>query len=152
MSLVIRKPKLTDLKSWSVLWKSYLAFYQSESVANDISDILWQRIHTLENPICCLVAEDLITKRVVGFVHYLSHADTWKKHDVCYLEDLYVDDKNRGRGIGEALINAVQQKAIEYNWHKVYWHTKHDNKQARALYDKLTGGADGFISYRLVAN
>ena len=152
MSVVIRKPKLTDLKSWNVLWKSYLVFYQSEGLANEITDLLWQRIHTLENPIRCLVAQDKTSNKVVAFVHYLSHADTWKKHDVCYLEDLFVDQKNRGKGIGEALINAVQEQAIEQHWHKVYWHTKHDNKQARALYDKLTGGTDGFISYRLVEN
>ncbi len=151
MEIVIRKPKLTDLKKWGTLWKSYLSFYESENLAVESTDLLWQRIHTLENPICCIVAQEVKTKQLVGFVHYLHHADTWKKNDVCYLEDLFVDEKKRGEGIGEALINAVQQQAIKHKWHKVYWHTKQDNKQARALYDRLTGGTDGFISYRLVA-
>ena len=149
MTIMIRKPSLADFSQWTILWRAYLAFYESESVADEISELLWQRIHSLKNPIRCLVAQDSEDKQLVGFVHFLNHSDTWKSNDVCYLEDLFVTHDVRGKGVGATLIKAVHQQAIENEWDKVYWHTKHDNKQARVLYDKLTGGTDGFITYRL---
>lgn len=149
MTVMIRKPKLTDLKQWTELWQAYLTFYKSDHLANDITDILWQRIHTVEHPIRCFVAQSSTSNELLGFVHFFNHCDTWRKQDVCYLEDLFVNANSRKQGVGEALINAVHHHAIDNNWGKVYWHTQQDNKQARTLYDKLTGGADGFISYRL---
>ena len=151
MTILIRETKLTDLKAWSSLWQAYLSFYHSENLAKSTSDLLWQRIHTLEHPIHCLVAQDA-NKELVGLVHFFNHCDTWRKNDVCYLEDLYVTAKNRNQGIGKALIKAVYQQAIDNQWDKLYWHTKGDNRQARALYDQLTGGTDGFISYRLATD
>lgn len=152
MTVVIRKVKLTDLKQWTELWRSYLTFYSSEHLFNKTTDILWQRIHTQEHPIGCFVAHSKGNNELLGFVHYFNHCDTWKKHDVCYLEDLYVNANSRKKGVGERLINAVKDNAIQCGWSKVYWHTKNDNVNARALYDRLTGGADGFISYRLTTS
>jgi len=149
MTIIIKKPTLADLSQWTALWRSYLAFYESEHLASEISALLWQRIHSHKSSINCLLAHDPKNNKLVGFVHFLNHSDTWKNNDVCYLEDLFVTHDARGKGAGAMLIKAVHQQAIENEWDKVYWHTKHDNKQARVLYDKLTGGTDGFISYRL---
>jgi len=151
MTILIRETKLTDLQAWSSLWQAYLSFYHSEKLAKSTRDLLWQRIHTLEHPIRCLVAQDA-SRELVGLAHFFNHCDTWRKNDVCYLEDLYVSTKSRNQGIGKALIKAVYQQAIDNQWNKLYWHTKCDNRQARALYDQLTGGTDGFISYRLVTD
>jgi GNAT superfamily N-acetyltransferase len=152
MAILIRETQLTDLKPWTNLWQSYLSFYQSETLGKHITDLLWQRIHTVEHPIHCLVAQDSQSKELIGLVHFMNHSDTWSKNDVCYLEDLFVCGDHRNSGVGEALINAVHQRAYKKKWARVYWHTKENNKRARSLYDKLTGGPDGFISYRLSTN
>lgn len=152
MTILIREAKLTDLKAWAGLWQSYLSFYQSECLGKDITDLLWQRIHTVDHPIRCLVAQKSSSSKLIGLVHFMNHCDTWKKNDVCYLEDLFVSASSRNNGVGEALIKAVHQQANKNKWGKVYWHTQESNQQARILYDKLTGGTDGFISYRLSTN
>ena len=87
--------------------------------------------------------------RLVGIVHYLPHADTWDERPICYLSDLYVDPSIRGEGIGTLLIRAVEQRSRDQGWSSVYWQTAEDNEQARALYDKITGGFRGFIVYEL---
>jgi len=149
MDIVIRSPKLTDLKSWHKLWESYLRFYQAKNFDHEITELLWQRIHTVEHPINCFVAQDSKSNQLVGLVHFFPHVDTWQKFPVCYLEDLYVNCEQRGKGLGRSLIAAVESKARDSGWHSVYWQTKQDNEAARLLYDKLTGGTSGFVTYRL---
>jgi hypothetical protein len=39
----------------------------------------------------------------------------------------------------------IQQRG----WSEVYWHTQQHNTVARGLYDKLTGGTDGFVNYTI---
>jgi GNAT superfamily N-acetyltransferase len=61
---------------------------------------------------------------------------TW--HDtVCYLQDLFVDPRLRGRGVARALIEAVAGAARERGAERLYWHTQDHNAVARALYDKV---------------
>jgi hypothetical protein len=42
----------------------------------------------------------------------------------------------------------VIDEAKVRNWSHVYRQTRHDNATARALYDEITGGTDGFVTYR----
>jgi len=67
----------------------------------------------------------------------MFHRSTWAPHRYCYLEDLFVVDAARGKGLGRALIEAVYEKARVANASRVYWLTQSNNAQARALYDKV---------------
>lgn len=149
MSIDIRKATLTDYDEWKNLWQQYLIYYKSEDFEDELTEILWQRINTLANPINCLVAQSSESGKLLGFVHYFPHAETWQKYPVCYLEDLFVSPEARGEGLGEQLIKSVVNQAKEQGWEDVYWQTQHDNDVARGLYDKLTGGTDGYVTYRL---
>ena len=149
MSIEIRKAKLTDRSAWQKLWHQYLIFYKSEDFQDELTELLWQRIHTLENPINCLIAYHAESGEMIGFTHYFPHEDTWQKYPVCYLEDLFVLPETRCSGIGELLIKSVVKEAKKNGWQDVYWQTQHDNSVARGLYNKLTGGTDGYVTYRL---
>lgn len=142
----IRKATDTDYDQWYPLWQGYLKFYQS-TLPDELSDLLWQRILDSNHEIQARVAEDEESNRLVGLVHFFPHAHTWYASQVCYLNDLFVSPEIRGGGIGEALIDAVVDEANERGWAEVYWHTQDHNQVARGLYDKLTGGTDGFINY-----
>ena len=144
----IRRPLQSDWERWESLWQSYVVFYE-DSLADEITAVLWQRIHDYQHPIMCFLAEQTNTAEVIGFVHYFPHPGTWHNKFSCYLEDLFVSPEIRGGGIGEALIKAVTDEAKRQNWAEVYWHTKEHNSVARGLYDKITGGTDGFIVYRV---
>ena len=47
------------------------------------------------------------------------------------------------------LIEAVLDEARLQGWSEVYWHTQRNNTVARGLYDKITGGTDGFVNYTI---
>ncbi len=144
----IRPVGTEDHSDWLTLWQHYLVFYQA-SLPEVTTTRLWQRLLDPVHPFRCFVAVDTNTQRLVGIVHFFAHPDTWESKPVCYLQDLYVDEPARGRGVGAALIEAVLDESERCGWAVVYWHTMHDNTRARGLYDKLTGGTDGFVTYRL---
>ena len=147
-NFMIRPPQLDDRKQWEILWRDYLEFYNS-SVPKTHTDILWERIQNEGHPIRCFVAERTSDSDLIGLVHFFAHADTWEIEKVCYLQDLYVAQSARLEGVGTALVKHVKEFADKQDWVFVYWQTKQDNFTARRLYDKLTGGTNGFITYRL---
>jgi len=141
----IRPAIAADRPQWNPLWQGYLRFYEA-SLADELSDLLWQRIidpdHAIQARLS--VAAD---GSLAGLVHFFPHAHTWYAEPVCYLNDLFVLPEIRGGGIGKSLIDAVVDEAKRQHWSEVYWHTQHHNAVARGLYDKVTGGTDGFVNY-----
>ncbi len=133
MSILIRPINQNDKSRWLQLFKDYIEFYESH-LSDAQYELTWQRINSEYN-MHGLVAEK--DGQVVGLAHYIFRPDTWEIADFCYLEDLYVDPKVRGGGVGRALIKAVEQIATEKGSKRLYWTTAEDNEVARKLYDKL---------------
>lgn len=133
MSLRIRPISQNDKTRWLELFKEYIDFYMAE-LSNEQYELTWQRINSKYNMHGLLAEKD---GQIIGLAHYIFRPDTWEVADFCYLEDLYVDPKARGVGIGRALIKAVEQIAIEKGSKRLYWTTAEDNEVARKLYDKL---------------
>ncbi len=143
----IRPAVASDRLQWDPLWQGYLEFYES-TLAGAVTDLLWQRIIDPAHEIQCRVAET-VDGKLVGLVHFFPHAHSWHANPVCYLNDLFVLPGIRGGGIGELLIDAVVDEAKLQDWCEVYWHTQNHNLVARSLYDKITGGTDGFVNYTI---
>ena len=142
--LLVRPLRPDERGAWEPLWQAYLTFYES-SVTPETTDILWMRLHDDAEPMYVFGA--FLDERLVGIVQYLFHRSCWTIGDYCYLQDLYVSKTARGRGVGRALIEAVEHAAREKGASRVHWLTKEDNHTARALYDKLADRS-GFIQYR----
>jgi GNAT superfamily N-acetyltransferase len=145
-NIVIRQIGEDERDAWNPLWADYLAFYKT-TLTRDISDLAWTRFHDPDEPIFALGG--YVDGELMGIAHYLFHRSTWAPQRYCYLEDLFVADAARGKGLGRALIEAVYARAEAANASRVYWLTQSDNAQARALYDKVADNL-GFIQYRKV--
>jgi len=144
--IAIRPVGENERQAWDPLWASYLAFYKS-ALTREISDLTWHRFHDPDEQIFALGG--YIDGELMGIAHYLFHRSSWAPHRYCYLEDLFVAESARGRGLGRALIEEVYAKAQAANASRVYWLTHTDNAQARMLYDKVADNL-GFIQYRKV--
>jgi GNAT superfamily N-acetyltransferase len=130
--------------AWEPLWNGYLTFYES-SVAPEVSDVLWQRLHDPAEPMHVLGAYR--AGRLIGIAQYIFHRSCWTIGDYCYLQDLFVAPEARASGAGRALIAAVEREARKAGASRIHWLTKEDNHSARALYDKMADRS-GFIQYR----
>ena len=133
--LRIRSIQSSDREEWARLWNLYLAFYKT-TLSQQIFDSTFSRLISGEdNEFSGLIA--LKGEQPVGITHYLFHRTCWSQEDVCYLQDLYVDETVRGTGAGRALIEAVYSAADAAGAPSVYWHTQHFNYSGRRLYDRV---------------
>lgn len=130
-----------DRADWERLARGYHAFYEEQFPA-DAYDRVWSRLRAARDIHALGAYGDA---RLVGIVHYLFHGHVWQP-DVCYLQDLFVDEPVRGRGAGRALIAQVERDARRRGAFRVYWLTRQDNEPARRLYDKVAM-CSGFIRY-----
>jgi ribosomal protein S18 acetylase RimI-like enzyme len=79
----------------------------------------------------------------------------WWDAEDCWLEDLYVRDDARGKGLGRALTEAVLERARERGCRRVELDVNSENPAALALYRSLgfdtgkTGGQDILMRRRL---
>lgn len=144
----IRSVSAQDHDRWLPLWTGYNAFYGrtgATALAPDITSTTWSRFFDAHEPMHALIAES--DGELVGLAHYLFHRSTTALTPLCYLSDLFTNEKARGKGVGRALIEAVYEKARDAGSPRVYWQTHETNQTARGLYDKVAD-LSGFIVYR----
>ena len=59
-----------------------------------------------------------------------------------FLEDVFVNEKNRGKGIGTQLIQAIISEAKKINCYKIIGTSRYERTEVHAMYTKL-----GFKDY-----
>jgi GNAT superfamily N-acetyltransferase len=144
--MIIRPVQVEDHAAWEKLWTGYLAFYKAALPAH-VTETTWRRFLDADEPMQALVAADEGSGELLGFTHVVFHRGTWAIGDLCYLEDLFVAETARKRGVARALIQAVYDLADRRGCERVYWLTHETNTTARALYDQIAEHR-GFIQYR----
>ena len=132
-----------DKSEWLPLWQAYLDFYRQD-LSTAVTEQTFARFLEKDEPMFLHVARR--EGRLVGFASFILHRSTWAKSYYCYLEDLYVDEAARGRGVARALIGSVAQDALSWQAERLYWVTQEGNAAARALYDKVAKKND-FVTY-----
>ncbi|MEO3389149.1 GNAT family N-acetyltransferase [Mesorhizobium sp. CAU 1741] len=147
MTVTIRPLAQSDHADWRKLWTAYLEFYEA-TVPETVYTATWERLFSDgEFEPRGFVA--LADGKTVGLVHYLFHRSCWSLEGNCYLQDLFTTPEARGKGAGEALIEAVRKAAAERGVTNVYWMTQETNGTARRLYDRVARKT-GFIEYDLL--
>jgi GNAT superfamily N-acetyltransferase len=143
-SLLVRSIARTDFAQWQPLWQGYNLFYGRPALPVEITQMTWSRFFDAYEPVHALVAEK--DGQLLALAHYLFHRSTTSIEPLCYLQDLFTNQAARGQGIGQALIEAVYERARIAGSKWVYWQTYESNATARSLYDKLAE-LSGFIVY-----
>ncbi len=136
-----------DFERWLPLWDGYNGFYGrsgATALPAAITHTTWSRFLDDAEPVHALVAES--NGALLGLAHYLFHRSTTRVEPTCYLQDLYVEDRARGLGVGAALIGATHERAREAGAARLYWQTHESNAVARALYERVAERT-GFIVY-----
>lgn len=77
------------------------------------------------------------TTRIVGYAIFVPSIATFKMKPGLWLEDLYVDEAYRGRGIGKALIQEVIEIARKKGYARVDWTVLDWNVNAVEFYESL---------------
>jgi GNAT superfamily N-acetyltransferase len=87
--------------------------------------------------------------RLVGYACLYWHFSSLEAVESVLMNDLYVDEEARGRGVGRALIEATAEVARERGAAFVEWSTAPDNETAQRLYDSTGADRSEWLSYEL---
>lgn len=135
------------------LFNKYRIFYKQRSDIDLCRKFINDRLKNNESVIFVAIIEE--NKRVIpiGFTQLYPKFSSGKAIKIWVLNDLYVEQNYRNKGIGENLINRVLEFAKEDSASYVELSTATDNHNAQRLYE--TVGFDqqapnaGFLSYKI---
>ena len=86
----------------------------------------------------------------IGFAIYFYSFSTFLARPTLHLEDFFIDDKERGHGIGKEVLKFLARKAIERGCLRFEWTCLEWNKPSIRFYENL--GAKplrGWIPFRM---
>ena len=144
MDLKLRNAKRTDMSSVLQLIKE-LALFEKEPEAVEISEKTLIEDGFGENPSFQVFVAELDHK-IVGMALFYQRYSTWKGRSL-HLEDLIVQKKHRGKGIGNALYTKVLNYAYDRGFKRVAWEVLDWNKVAIDYYKST--GATVFDDWRV---
>ncbi len=120
-------------------WLKLLGDYHDEldhSITSDIAFDTWDRVMDRTNPVRSRVAV-LPSGEIIGFGNYVLHASTWSENDVCYVEDVFVDEGYRRQGVGTAIVRDIVRIGHMKRLHWVYTMANIENDLARAFSESV---------------
>jgi GNAT superfamily N-acetyltransferase len=105
--------------------------HEPEAVAVTIAELRAQ-LGEAHPPFECLIAED--DRRPIGFALFFRNYSTWRGRPGLFLEDLFVVEEYRGRGVGAALMGRLRQIVAERGWGRMEWAVLNWNTAAQNFY------------------
>lgn len=76
-------------------------------------------------------------RRVVGMALWFLTFSTWTGRNGIHLEDLYVEPRHRGSGLGKALLATLAQECRERGHRRLEWSVLRWNAPSIAFYESL---------------
>ena len=139
-SLEIVEANADHIDEVAALFDAYRVFYQQPSDMEGSRAFVLERLRKGDSVIYLAKANVDGSVATLGFAQlYPTHSSVSMKR-LWILNDLYVDERGRQRGIARALVDRARQLAIDTQAKGLILETAIDNHPAQALYD-----AYGFV-------
>lgn len=130
MAVTLRRATLEDLDGVAPLFDAYRRFYAQPGDLQRARGFLRERLQHGESAI--LLAE--LDGAVAGFTQLYPMFSSVRTARIWILNDLFVDDRARRRGVARALLDGAAQFAKDQGAAGLMLETTRDNAPARALY------------------
>jgi ribosomal protein S18 acetylase RimI-like enzyme len=146
-AVTVRAAEPADRAVFLTMWRDFVALAPGEPGNHSMGELNWERIIDPAHALCCIMAEET-AGTPCGFTLFIALPFTWSTGDACYLQDIYVAEENRGKGIARAMIAELRHIGQQAGWFKIFWMTQSDNYAAQRLYDKVAKRMD-YLRYDL---
>ncbi len=142
----IRKATRSDSKSFLKLISAFAKFEDKEPPDEKarnriIRDIFEKKLARL------LVAAS--GRKLIGYALYFYTYSSFTARPTLYLEDLFVLEDTRRRGLGKALFTKCVEEAINHGCNKMEWAVLPWNRNAIDFYEKLGAKKLDLLAYEL---
>ena len=135
MSTAIRFATPTDADAIFQLIHALAVYEEAPNAVEATPDSIRAQLEMEHPPFECVVIED--DGAIGGFALFFHNYSTWTGVQGLYLEDLFVPEKNRGRGYGKALMAKLAQIAVERGCARMEWQVLDWNESAIEFYESL---------------
>jgi GNAT superfamily N-acetyltransferase len=135
----IRRATPDDAATIHELIRALAAYEREPDAVRATPESLAEQMRGDRPPFECLLAED--AGRAAGFALFFQSYSTWRGRPGIWLEDLFVREEDRGRGIGEALLRAVARTAVERACGRLEFSVLDWNEPAIRFYRSLGAAA-----------
>jgi GNAT superfamily N-acetyltransferase len=126
---------------------AYQRFYEVEEIDAERNRAFFRRFLAPSEDGMLLGARD--GDRLLGYACLYWHFSSTEARETVLMNDLYVDEAARGRGVGRALIEASAEIARERGSAHLEWATAPDNLTAQRLYDSTGAERSEWVEYEL---
>ncbi|RWZ61209.1 GNAT family N-acetyltransferase [Labedella populi] len=138
----IRQARADDFFPWLTLYEDYATFYHAP-ITDERAVQTWQWITNGEYGLRAFVVEDpdadaaAGTPSLIALAHVRTIAQPLEGTTALYLDDLYVAESARGRGVASDILAFLRDLARSEGHSGVSWITAADNETAQRVYDRL---------------
>jgi len=151
MTVSIRPATTNDVPTVALLIRALSQYEKLEHEVSMTEDKLRASMFGPRQYAEALLAEE--DGKPVGFALFFHNYSTFLAQPGLYLEDLYVLESHRGKGIGRALLVHLARIAIERHCGRMEWAVLDWNVDAIGFYQKLGAKPNSeWTVYRLVGD
>ncbi|MDP5272902.1 GNAT family N-acetyltransferase [Chengkuizengella sp. 2205SS18-9] len=143
----ITQATIHDLEDVAQLFDQYRIFYEQKSDLEGAKQFLYERFEHQESVI--FLAREQEEGAPAGFTQLYPIFSSVSMERVWLLNDLYVNEKFRGRGIAQGLLESAKSFAQKTNAKGIELATAKDNYSAQRIYEALGYEKDDFFHYFL---
>jgi GNAT superfamily N-acetyltransferase len=127
---------------------AYQRFYEVEEIDEERNRAFFRRFIAPSEDGMLLGAE-VGDAGLIGYACLYWHFSSTQAAETVLMNDLFVGDSARGRGVGRALIEASAAVARERGAAHLEWATAPDNVTAQRLYDSTGAERSEWVEYEL---
>ena len=140
---MLKKAQAADKAIWIKLNREFMEFeIQDDKLWNHIDKAKDEELgevfdEALETPelITIFMIED--RGKIVGFANLMTIYSVWSEGRALIIDDLYIDTRSRGRGLGRQTMKEIENYARSHGYKRLQFQSEETNPQAKAFYTKI---------------
>ncbi|MGC4128673.1 MAG: GNAT family N-acetyltransferase [Bergeyella sp.] len=141
--MTIRQATTNDINELAKLFADYRVFYGQDFDLDKSIIFLTQRLDKKDSVIFIALEAEFF----LGFAQLYPSFTSVGVQEIWILNDLYVGEQSRQKGVAQTLIKHVLQFSKDTNRRKVILSTAYSNDKAQQLYEKLGFTKTEFYNY-----
>lgn len=145
---VVTRVATTDVDELVPLMRAYCHFYAVSVADDEMRALAMALIADPDNEGVQLLARDS-DGHGAGFATVFWSWSTVNACRIGVMNDLFVAEDARGRGVAEQLVAACRAECARRGAKRLVWQTAPENRRARAVYDRIGAGAATWVEYVL---
>jgi GNAT superfamily N-acetyltransferase len=132
--VTIRMAQAQDKDAWLGLWLEWQR-HMKGAVPTDVTEKTWARAQDPNSNLVILLGL-MAEGAAIGFATLSFTPFAWTGSDIAFLQDLFVSDRARGKGAGDALLRAVYAQADEHGAAQVFWMVDEKDEKLQRFYER----------------